>query len=642
MNSFLLRLSPRTAAISTAIVVAVLCLLTMPRTFGFIDSGEMAAAGATLGIPHPTGYPLLMILGKTATLLIPGRDVLALNIFAALLVGAGAGLLTLLFSDLLSRVETGTNEGEDRGKKGAGITVVYAVFGALLTAMTPVWWGQGTGFEAYALHALLLPLVILTFLRYVDSEEHRNGSDAASFRITRGAFFFSMVLGLSFANHLTTVILAPALLGWFFYRFGFGGGAWVRLAALVPGFIVGLLPYLYLPIRSAADPPLNWGRPTTFARFFEHVTGVQFREYMFNFSVAGKQLGWYFSSLPGEFAWVGLLLAVVGLVLLVRCCRPIALLTGGIFLTCLLYAGTYAIKEIEPYFMAATLAVGFWAAVGLRQVGKRFGSASALGAGVAAVLLAGTLNWGGVDRHDDTMAEDLCRNVLETLPKDAVLFTTRWDILYSGALYLQNVENVRPDVTLVNVNMLPDRVYLSQTLDKNPVFKKVSERIRAFVNERKMFDMKPETRRARNRAYYTTFYRMVNGIIATCGRPVFVTAEVEGKVGYGWNRVPYGLALRLTPDSAYLPQQPFNYRFSLPARRLEPDVMSASLFYANALLDRSNYEAAHASTVAAGQFAAQAATFDPGIEVQDVPTFPMGNEKYVKDGSRFFKSLQQN
>ncbi|HLG93332.1 MAG TPA: DUF2723 domain-containing protein, partial [candidate division Zixibacteria bacterium] len=35
---------------------------TLARTVGFIDSGELAWVSATLGIPHPTGYPLYTLL----------------------------------------------------------------------------------------------------------------------------------------------------------------------------------------------------------------------------------------------------------------------------------------------------------------------------------------------------------------------------------------------------------------------------------------------------------------------------------------------------------------------------------------------------------------------------------------------------
>lgn len=35
---------------------------TLARTVAFIDSGELATASATLGVAHPTGYPLYTLL----------------------------------------------------------------------------------------------------------------------------------------------------------------------------------------------------------------------------------------------------------------------------------------------------------------------------------------------------------------------------------------------------------------------------------------------------------------------------------------------------------------------------------------------------------------------------------------------------
>ena len=35
------------------------------------DSGELVTAAHVLGVPHPTGYPLYVLLGKLWTLLVP-------------------------------------------------------------------------------------------------------------------------------------------------------------------------------------------------------------------------------------------------------------------------------------------------------------------------------------------------------------------------------------------------------------------------------------------------------------------------------------------------------------------------------------------------------------------------------------------
>ena len=65
-------------------------LVTMNRTIGFVDRGELAAVAWTFGIPHATGYPTLMLIAGAVAHLVPLRPVLALNALAAVLVAASA------------------------------------------------------------------------------------------------------------------------------------------------------------------------------------------------------------------------------------------------------------------------------------------------------------------------------------------------------------------------------------------------------------------------------------------------------------------------------------------------------------------------------------------------------------------------
>lgn len=631
------RITPTRAGFGVGIIVTALCLLAAYRTFGFIDSGELAASASILGVPHPTGYPLLMILGRIAVLIVPGPEIMALNILASILVGTGAGVLVVVFSRLLAMLQ-----GESEGEGTAGGNVIYAAGAALLTALTSIWWSQGTVFEAYALHAVMLPLVLLAFLRYMEAEEHVPAREAGRFRVTRAALLFGLVTGLAFSNHMMTILLAPALLFWFFMRFGFRPSALVRIGAIVPGFLLGLLPYLYLPIRAAAHPPINWGMPTTFGRFIAHVTGEQFQHLMRDVSVFGKQLGWYFGTLPGELAWGGLIVAMIGLYLLLRKSGRLAAFSALLFLACLLYAGTYAIKDIEPYFLTATVAVGIWIAVGLRWIGVRFGTVAAASLALVLAAISGVVHWSGVNQSDNYMAEDLGRNLLRSLPKGSVLLTTRWDLLNSGVTYLQTVEGMRQDVVLINLNMLHDRVYLSQILERYPELKRgedVNKRIRTFVTERRRYEMMPETRNERAAGYNNTFYGMVNGMIGASGRPVFVTSEVEGRVGLGWYRHPYRLALRVMPDSTYLPQEPLSYTFRMPSRDIDADMMATCTFYANAFLARGMYEQAHGQEERAAGYLRNAAKFRPDVKRDDVPLLPMGNRRYVFEGIDFFERL---
>ena len=64
-----------TLALLTAFVSFVLYLITLAPSIGPEDGGELAAAAYTLGIPHPTGYPLWTLFGWIFTKLIPFGEI---------------------------------------------------------------------------------------------------------------------------------------------------------------------------------------------------------------------------------------------------------------------------------------------------------------------------------------------------------------------------------------------------------------------------------------------------------------------------------------------------------------------------------------------------------------------------------------
>ena len=205
-------ITPARVAAAVALLAALLYLVTMNRTFGFIDKGELVAVASTLGIAHPTGYPTIMLIGFLFTKLLPLRPVLALNAMAALLTGVGAGVLALLIDDLLRRIGmrraepkkkggSGKRDASARSAEGGGRATIdptsralLAGIAALFVACTATWWDQGNGFEVYSLHAVMMPLVTLLFLRWVDQEKEREEAHAGAIGFTRRGFLFALVL----------------------------------------------------------------------------------------------------------------------------------------------------------------------------------------------------------------------------------------------------------------------------------------------------------------------------------------------------------------------------------------------------------------------------------------------------------------
>ncbi len=648
-------------AIGASVIALAFYLLTMNRTIGFIDKGELLAAASTLGIPHPTGYPTSMLLGYLFTIILPFRDVVALNIMSAILTAASAGALTLLLDNLFGRLAPAPASvkrgGRTKGAKGKGgvkgksaegpgpsnepdgpTRTLLAGGGALGIAFTAIWWGQGNGFEVYSLHALLLPLIVLTFLRFVDA-----GMQTEAKLMTRQGNLFAFLVGLSFTNHLTTVLLAPGLLLYYVAATPKGKSNWwfKRLIALAPAFLVGLLPYLWLPIRASAHPWFNWGNPATLDALIKHISGKQYQVWFGKWEVFGDQTSFFFGGLPMQVGIIGLLLAIGGLVLLIARNGRLAATLIVFIVTCIIWSGSYDIQEIAPYYMTAILGIGLLSGLGLRWVHERFGRQGALGAAAALVALTLFFNYSSSDESKNFYVEDMTRNTLNELPRNAMIFSSLWDFWVAGSFYLQKVENVRPDVLVIDQELMRRSWYLDQLESNHPEFiGPVRKEMEALRKQLYKFEHDlPYDGAEIDAAYYGLMDAMIDRHIAQ--RPAFVTLDFPMEAARSYKRTPQGLAFRLQVDSTtYLPAEFPRYTFHpLPGH---VDYYSAKTheIYANMLFARAQYEREHGNDTLALRYVDYALTFDPGYDPSSIPSLPLKGEDRVLEVLGFFDQLR--
>jgi len=148
---------------------------------------------------------------------------------------------------------------------------VGALAGSLVLAFTPIVWLQTVSAEVYTLHAFFVAL-LLRLLWYWDEkrEFHR-------------ILVLAVLAGLSFGNHMQTVMLAP---GVFFIILSGDKKCLLspkQLGLITLFFVLPLFIYLALPMRTWADAGIHWGDPDSLDRFFAHVTGRSHRSaYFFN------------------------------------------------------------------------------------------------------------------------------------------------------------------------------------------------------------------------------------------------------------------------------------------------------------------------------------------------------------------------
>lgn len=546
-----------------ALVAFAVYLRTLAPTVDFIDSGELAAVAATLGIAHPSGYPLFTLIGYVFAHLPLGlRTVYQLNIMSAVLCSAAVYWYYRLFAFVLSAdvqsvfaLPGGSGARAAKMVNGDGQhTRLAAAVGTMVLAFSETYWSQALSIEVYSLHILFLALTILLFTRAIHTHSTAKTVDAPQSRLIWW-YGFAFVLGLSFTNHMTTILLAPAFLYLYFATHGFARESWVNVVRAVVPFLVGFSVNLYLPLRAAQEPALNWGNPATLERFWWHFTGKQYRVWIFSsFESATKQFTYFLESFPGEFAYIPLLFGALGLVFLFRNAKRMFRFTFILFLSCVLYSINYDIHDIDSYFLLAYVVVALWIAIGVSRVFRKI-SNNSLRTAIGAVLVGMPLyvHYENVDESRNFVVEDYAYNMFASLEQHAIVLSYQWDYFVSAAYYYQQVEGLRTDVVILDKELFRRSWYFHQLERQYPwLIERSRTEVDAFLQELYKFEhgipYNPVVIQRRFEAMIISFAEKNIG-----ERPVYVTQEIEPEFTRGFQRIPEGLAFRLVRE---IPGQP--------------------------------------------------------------------------------------
>jgi tetratricopeptide (TPR) repeat protein len=568
-------------------VVAFLCglilltiyLTTMCPTVSFIDSGELAAVAGTLGVAHPTGYPLFSIVGRIVTMLpVGGEEIIRLNTFAAMLTGSGMVFffktILLLLRNANPRITRKSSDSisDDLRSKLAAVT------GTLALGFSTTVWMQSTSIEVYALHLMLLSIILYAALRGV-LETLETPQQFSPF-----LFLAAFVLGLSFANHLTTLLILPALTLLFFRAFRDTKERLYLGSRLALFFSLGLSVYLLLPLRAVQRPPLNWGYATDLERFLWHVSGKQYRSWIFSgFESASRQLSYFVQNLHNEIHWLGLALALIGVAALWVRNREMLYFWGIAFVGCLLYSINYDIHDIDSYFLLAYVSLGVFVSFGifwLVDLGAKRRWLWLPALALPFVQLA--QNFSSVDESDNTLVRDYTLNILENLDSNAVVLSYQWDYFVSPALYFQTMRNIRRDVVVIDKELFRRSWYLRYLGDyQRWLIDLARPQVEAFLVQLAKFE-KDEPYDPR--IIEARFVEMMRAFIkeASKMRPVYVGPEIEPEFLVDFKRIPAGLVFRLAGPNDTVSLEKPKIQFK-NAKKMSKDVKGIKSQYSQML-----------------------------------------------------------
>ena len=392
-----------------------------------LDAAMFQAQAYVLGITHPTGYPTYLLLAHLFTYLPFGDPAYQVNLASAVF-GAVAVFLVFLVGLRLS------------GRVWA------AAVGALAFGVGDTYWSQSILAEVYTLNAVFVALILLVLFVWRDT------------RRDRYLLLAAFLMGLSSSHHATSGLLLPAAA-----VFVFVTDRWKlrerRLVLKGAGlFLLGLAPYLYLPIRGSMVPPIREADPTSVSRFFGFVTGSEFLG-----SLGSGEVSDRISSFPGhfldEFNVMLFLVAAVGVVAMRFKDRAGALLLGLLFAGWLVHALVYNIFDYFLYFIPPYLILALFIAVGTGEIltraeGLLANSPRLLRTAVPVLLSISLLylavsdvreDYPLVDRSGDLEGRRIIETVAEKAAPNAAILHHR-----SPLWYMVLVEERRTDLTLVS------------------------------------------------------------------------------------------------------------------------------------------------------------------------------------------------
>ncbi len=525
-------------------------LFTTAKDLQFTDSGELAAVCITLGIAHPTGYPLFTILGHLWSYLqLPISKIYQMNILASIYTS----LSVLIFYFIAYSILKNLNFLKKTKSQKKTITTNYlspsienyitvsSIVATLIYSFSITVWSQATNFEVYSLQLLLINLVILTFTKaWQSNEQEKHLYLIAAF-----------LLGLSFTNHLTTILLLPALIFIYFKtpsKFDFSISKFKFLFLTLLPFTLGLSLYIYLPIRSAMEPDFNWGWVSRgFDKFWYHVTGKQYQVWMFSDTeTMKKNFSLFFQMMPSQFGWIGILPMILGIIQLFRFNLSYAIFLFLIVIIALVYVINYSIHDIDSYFTVVYIpfhiftAVGlFWLFFKIRQISYFF---------IITPIISILINYESCNLSNNFLVREYTNNLINNLEKNSLIISAQWDYWCSAFWFMQKVENVRPDIVLVEKELLRRTWYPYQFKKWYPeIYDKSKSEFELFMEDLELFEAgKPyNSQRIQGR-----FINLLNSFIDKNinERPVYITLDIlqtEPDVGKNYQKVPEGFAIRL-------------------------------------------------------------------------------------------------
>src|SRR2546421_10483481 len=339
--------------------------------------------------------------------------------------------------------------------------------------------------------------------------------------------------------------------------------------------------YAYLPLAASRDPVMNWGNPRSLQEIWWHITGRQYRVFfVFSPAIMGAQFVEFCRMVSREFGFPWLpvtpVLGLIGFASAYKRDRTAFWFLLLIVVADLAYSLSYEIAEDkDAYYLPVFIAIAIAAAFGIRWLIRFAGSRRApilapyLVGAVAIVFTLATAfaaNWPFNNRRHYFIADDYVENLFSTIEPNGLLLTQDWQVV-SPMFYAQEVERRRPDVKVVDINLLRRSWYFDYLRHAYAgLIDRSRQKIDPYVELLKQWEHDPSAfarSQELTQGISMAFLDMIQSIVRNEIRlaPVYITNDVlvaNQTNGYltrwipqNYQLVPQGLVFALATDQSF-------------------------------------------------------------------------------------------
>ena len=575
------------------LIALLLYSWTLAPTVTLTDSGELIVVAHGLGVAHPPGFPLWVILAHLASLVPLGNVAVRINFSSALFAALASAILTLVVAELMITtpyLPTWKKRSAQQKKKaedsriGQLLICAPALGAGLLMAFSRTLWSYATIAEVYTLNTLLILVVLFLMLRWRRCivADRRDAGQAITTHdgwLYAAALTFGLALGV---HHVTVGLVLPAVAVIVYRTEGlrfFASRRLVYAALISVGALVAV--YAYLPFAASRSPVINWGNPRSVQEIWWHITGRQYRVFLsFTPKMMGAQFFEFCKMASREFgpAWLPLPLvfAFAGIGSAFKRDGTTFWFLLFIVIANLAYDLSYQIAEDkDAYYLPVFISIAIAAGFGIRwliqlAVSKSMSVTRSYLVAATAILLtsvtAFAANWPVNNRRDYFIAYDYVENLFSTIEPNGLLLTQDWQVA-SPMFYAQEIEQRRRDVKVVDVNLLRRSWYFDYLRHAFPgMIERSREKIDAFVEILKEWERDPGAfarDQLLTQRITAAFFEMLRSIVTNENRvaPVYITrdllfaertnAELGRWINQNYQLVPQGLVFNLASDQTF-------------------------------------------------------------------------------------------